>query len=227
MHCNLVSLHNYNKSAAGAMIAFLRGELVAVQRGDRSSVTLNVNGVGYRLMVPQRLLQQMPAIGDTVQVFTHLAVRETEMVLYGFESSAERDLFTELIKVSGVGPALGVALLNTLNLEELVRAVVTENVRMLSLTPGVGKKTAQRLVLELKTRLSTWRQEADVPVAAAGGPPSSIYGEVEMALLALGYSPSQAVKALQAVGQQQGDRLGQSVEDWLRTAIAYLSQESV
>ena len=207
------------------MISFLIGELAAVQSGDRSSVTLNVGGVGYRAFVPQRLTQQLGAIGDPTQLFTHLAVRDTEMLLYGFGTAAERDLFAELIKVSGVGPALAVALLNTLSLPELVQAVVTENVRILSLTPGVGKKTAQRLVLELKTRLSAWRDAADVPVAPAGGPPTSIYSEVEIALLALGYSSAETVRALQAIGQQEGDRLGQSVEDWLRSAIAYLSQQ--
>ena len=207
------------------MIAFLIGELAAVQSGDRCSVTLNVGGIGYRATVPQRLLKELGAIGDSIQLFTHLAVRDTELLLYGFETAAERDLFAELIKVSGVGPSLGIALLNTLSLSELVQAVVTENVRILSLTPGVGKKTAQRLVLELKTRLSSWRDTSEVPTAPVGGPPTSIYGEVEIALLALGYSSSETVRALQAVGQQEGNRLGQSVEDWLRQAIAYLSQQ--
>ena len=206
------------------MIAFLIGELAAVQSGDRCSVTLNVDGVGYRATVPQRLLKELGAIGDSIQLFTHLAVRDTELLLYGFGTAAERDLFAELIKVSGVGPSLGIALLSTLSLSELVQAVVTENIRILSLTPGVGKKTAQRLVLELKSRLSSWRDASDVP-APVGGPPTAIYSEVEIALLALGYSPSETVRALQVVGQQEGDRLGQSVEDWLREAIAYLSQQ--
>ncbi len=201
------------------------GELAAVHSGDRSTVTLNVGGVGYRATVPQRFLNDLGAIGDAVQLFTHLAIRDTEMVLYGFGSAAERDLFAELIKVSGVGPSLAIALLSTLTLSELVQAVVTENVRILSLTPGVGKKTAQRLVLELKTRLSAWRATGDDVPVATGGPSSSIYGEVEIALLALGYSSAETVRALQAIAQQEGDRLGQSVEDWLRSAIAYLSRK--
>ena len=205
------------------MIAFLLGELAAVQSGDRCSVTLNVGGIGYRATVPQRLLKELGGIGDSIQLFTHLAVRDTELLLYGFGTAAERDLFAELIKVSGVGPSMGIALLNTLSLSELVQAVVTENVRILSLTPGVGKKTAQRLVLELKTRLSSWRDTSDLLTASVGGPPTSIYGEVEIALLALGYSSSETVRALQVVGQQDGDRLGESVEDWLRQAIAHLS----
>ena len=133
------------------MIAFLSGHLVAIEWGERSSLTVEVQGIGYRVKAPGRFLKQLPAVGEPVRVFTHLVVRETELVLYGFGSPAERDLFVELIKVSGVGPALGLALLNTFSLPELVQAVVTENVRLLSLTPGVGHKTAQRLALELKT----------------------------------------------------------------------------
>ncbi|MGK7911430.1 MAG: Holliday junction branch migration protein RuvA [Synechococcus sp.] len=206
------------------MIAFLMGELADIRAGDRSSVTLNVGGVGYRAIVPQRLAREVGTIGDSIQLFTHLVVRDTEMVLYGFGSAAERELFVELIKVSGVGPSLAIALLGTLTLPELIQAVVTENVRILSLTPGVGKKTAQRLVLELKSRLAEWRTTGD-DVPATGGPPSSIYSEVEIALLALGYSSAETVRALQAIGQVEGDLLGQSVEDWLRSAIAYLSQQ--
>jgi Holliday junction DNA helicase RuvA len=140
------------------MIAFLTGHLVAVELGERSSLTLEVQGIGYRIQAPARFLKQLPPIGEPVRVFTHLLVRETELVLYGFGSAAERDLFAELIKVPGVGPALGLALLNTFALPELVQAVVTENARLLSLAPGVGHKTAQRLALELKSKLAHWRK---------------------------------------------------------------------
>lgn len=203
------------------MIAFLSGHLVAIEWGERSSLTVEVQGIGYRVKAPGRFLKQLPAVGEPVRVFTHLVVRETELVLYGFGSPAERDLFVELIKVSGVGPALGLALLNTFGLPELVQAVVTENVRLLSLTPGVGHKTAQRLALELKTKLAHWRQGmgvADQPLA--GGPPMSIREEVEMALLALGYSTQEIQAALQALPTHP-----RPTEDWLRDAITYLSQQ--
>ena len=203
------------------MIAFLSGHLVAIEWGERSSLTVEVQGIGYRVKAPGRFLKQLPAVGEPVRVFTHLVVRETELVLYGFGSPAERDLFVELIKVSGVGPALGLALLNTFGLPELVQAVVTENVRLLSLTPGVGHKTAQRLVLELKTKLAHWRQGvgvADQPLA--GGPPMPIREEVEMALLALGYSTQEIQAALQALPTHP-----RPTEDWLRDAITYLSQQ--
>jgi Holliday junction DNA helicase RuvA len=215
------------------MISFLVGELATVQSGrgqgstdgHRSSMTVNVNGVGYRLLVPQRWLHELPAIGEVMQVFTHLCIRDTEMVLYGFGSAAERDVFVELIKVSGVGPSLGLALLNTLSLQELVQAVVAENVRILSLTPGVGKKTAQRLILELKSKLEVWRQEAIPDGVRSGGVPNAIYAEVEMALLALGYGPSETARALQLVGREGNTQVGSTIEEWLRSAIAYLSQQ--
>ncbi|MFS8798144.1 Holliday junction branch migration protein RuvA [Synechococcus sp. R60.3] len=203
------------------MIAFLSGHLVAIEWGERSSLTVEVQGIGYRVKAPGRFLKQLPAVGEPVRVFTHLVVRETELVLYGFGSPAERDLFVELIKVSGVGPALGLALLNTFGLPELIQAVVTENVRLLSLTPGVGHKTAQRLALELKTKLAHWRQGvgvADQPLA--GGPPMPIREEVEMALLALGYSTQEIQAALQALPTHP-----RPTEDWLRDAITYLSQQ--
>ncbi len=203
------------------MIAFLVGHLTTIELGERSSLTVEVQGIGYRVKAPERFLKQLPALGESIQVFTHLAVRETELVLYGFGSPAERDLFVELIKVSGVGPALGLALLNTLSLPELVQAVVTENVRVLSLTPGVGHKTAQRLALELKTKLANWRQGVGVTdQALAGGPPMPIREEVEMALLALGYTTQEIHAALQALPPQPCQ-----TEDWLRAAITYLSQQ--
>jgi Holliday junction DNA helicase RuvA len=195
---------------------------VAIEWGERSSLTVEVQGIGYRVKAPRDVfLKQLPAVGEPVRVFTHLVVRETELVLYGFGSPAERDLFVELIKVSGVGPALGLALLNTFGLPELIQAVVTENVRLLSLTPGVGHKTAQRLALELKTKLAHWRQGmgvADQPLA--GGPPMPIREEVEMALLALGYSAQEIQAALQALPTHP-----RPTEDWLRDAITYLSQQ--
>lgn len=203
------------------MIAFLEGLLAATESGERSAVLLNVQGVGYRLKVPERLLKTLPALGEPLQLHTHLVVRETEMILYGFSSAAERDLFTELIKVSGIGPALGLALLNTLSLSELVQAIVADNTRVLALTPGVGAKTAQRLALELRTKLSHWRRDATDLQGPMGGPPPALQEDVEMALLALGYRPQEIAQTLQTLARQTQ---ATTTEDWLREAIAHLSQ---
>lgn len=203
------------------MIAFLLGELAAVQRGERATVILNVQGVGYRVQVPERFLKDIPEVGQSLQVFTHLVIRESDMLLYGFKTASERDLFVELIKVSGVGPALGLALLSTLGLSDLVQAVVSNNTRVLTLAPGVGQKTAQRLALELKAKLATWREQ--VPPDALtrdGGPPSQLREDIEMALLALGYRPAEIAQALREISPASVEP---TTEDWLRTAIAYLS----
>lgn len=211
------------------MIAFVEGILAAVQLGhQRCRVTVNVGGIGYCLQVPPRLAEELPAIGDPLLLHSYLVVRESEMLLYGFATAAERDVFVELIGVSGIGPSLGLALLSTLSLSELVQAIVTENARVLSLTPGVGTKTARRLALELKSKMAEWREGAGIAVATAGGSPALASAEVEMALLALGYTPNQVAKALHAVSQSHTPAFTNlspdaAVEAWLRAAIAHLS----
>ena len=121
------------------MIGYLKGAVVGVQtRTNRTTLTLEVNQVGYDLQVPTRLKQQLPPVGDSLQVFTHLQVREDQQILYGFATAAERDLFRQLIAVSGIGPQLALALIDTLGLQELVQAIVSSNTRRLTQTPGVG-----------------------------------------------------------------------------------------
>ncbi|NJK71961.1 MAG: Holliday junction branch migration protein RuvA [Synechococcaceae cyanobacterium SM2_3_60] len=193
------------------MIALLMGELVSADA--RNSIILNVAGVGYRLLISQRWRKELPSGGEPLTAHTHLAVRDTELVLYGFATAAERDLFVELTRVSGVGPAMALALLSTLSMPELVQAIVTGNTRALSLTPGVGQKTAQRLVLELKSRLADWRTSSSLSQQ------TPLTADVELALLALGYSPTDIAEALQTIQPE-----GSQTEDWLRSAIAYLSQ---
>jgi Holliday junction DNA helicase RuvA len=200
------------------MIVFLVGLLAAIEQGERCSVVLNVNGVGYRIKVPARILKDLPMLETIVKLHTHQMIRETEINLYGFLQAAERDLFVELIKVSGVGPAVGLALLNTLALPELVQAIVSNNSRVLALAPGVGTKTAQRLALELKTKLANWRQEASF--SSGRIVPSGIQEDVEMTLLALGYTPQEITQTLQAIAQEN---LPPTTEEWVRAAITHLS----
>lgn len=116
--------------------------------------------MGYDLQVPSRLAKQLPEIGGEVQIFTHYQIREEVPMLYGFGSPGERDVFRHLLGVSGVGAALAIALLDTLELPDLVQAIITANVQILIQAPGVGKKTAERLCLELKNKLIEWRKSA-------------------------------------------------------------------
>jgi Holliday junction DNA helicase RuvA len=207
------------------MIGYLKGTIAGIQKnGTRVTLTLEVNQIGYDIQIVPRLVQELPAIGEFVQVFTHLHMREDLVVLFGFGVAAERDLFRQLVSVSGIGPQLALALLDTLGLQGLVQAIVSGNTRTLAKTPGVGSKTAERIALELRTKLAEWRQEAGVLSSPAAGPALSIQEDVEMTLLALGYTNSEIAKALQAVGQSTTLAKNADAEEWIRQSIAWLSQ---
>lgn len=207
------------------MIGYLKGTIALIQKtSNRVVLTLEVNQVGYDLQVVPRLLQQLPAIGETAQIFTHLHVREDQVILFGFGTSAERDLFRQLVSVSGIGPQLALSLLDSLGLQELVQAIVSGNTRLLTRTPGVGTKTAERLALELKTKLAEWRLQSGLTATPAAGPAATIQEDVEMTLLALGYTNSEIHQALQAVGQSTTLAKNADAEAWIRQAIAWLTQ---
>ncbi len=209
------------------MISYLKGIVAGVQStGNRHILTLEVNGIGYDLQIPGRLARQLPNSGDTVQIFTHYQVREEVPLLYGLGSPSERDLFRHLLAVSGIGAALALALLDTLEVPELVQAIVTANVQLIIQTPGVGKKTAERICLELKSKLIEWRKTAGFFVAT-GGPAPSILEEVQSTLLALGYTASEVSHALHYVSEDIGLPKDAFVEDWIRQAIAHLSSTEV
>ncbi|MBD1846509.1 Holliday junction branch migration protein RuvA [Cyanobacteria bacterium FACHB-63] len=208
------------------MIGYLKGTIAAIQKttNNRVTLTLEVNQIGYDVQVVPRLLQSLPSEGEEAQIFTHLNVREDQVTLFGFGSAAERDLFRQLVSVSGIGPQLAVALLDTLGLQDLVQAIVSGNTRLLARTPGVGAKTAERIALELKTKLSEWRQQSGIVVTPGAGPASNILEDVEMTLLALGYTDQEITQALQAVGQNTALSKSGDAEAWIRQAIAWLSQ---
>jgi Holliday junction DNA helicase RuvA len=208
------------------MIGYLKGTLADIQKlsNGRIILTLEVCQVGYEAQITARLLEDLPPVGEFVQIFTHLQTREDQSVLFGFASRAERDVFRLAISVSGIGPQMGMALLDALSLSDFVQAVVSENARVLSHTPGVGKKTAERIILELKTKLSEWRQQSGLLTAPASGPVSVVQEDVEMTLLALGYSNREITQALEAVGRTTPLSKSADTEDWIREAIAWLSR---
>jgi Holliday junction DNA helicase RuvA subunit len=134
------------------MIAYLMGTVAGT---DQASAIIDVNGIGYSVFMSNRALSRLPHTGEQVRVFTHLQVREDDMSLYGFLTLEEKDLFTKLIGVTGVGPKVALAALSTFEPDELVEAIVAEDVKAVSRIPGVGKKSASRIVLELKGSLDT------------------------------------------------------------------------
>lgn len=208
------------------MISYLKGILADVQKpgNHKIIVTLEVNHIGYELQVAARQLSALPPLGETVQLFSHLQVRDDQWVLFGFGQREERDLFLMLTSVSGIGPQMALALLDTLGDRELVQAIISGNTRLLSKAPGVGSKTAERVVLELKTKLQDWQTQAGLVSVPTGGPVASVHEEVEVTLSALGYTQAEIFKALQAVAHHTTAAKSDDPELWMREAIAWLSQ---
>jgi holliday junction DNA helicase RuvA len=208
------------------MIGYLKGTVASIHTANNNRVTLllDVNQIGYEVQIPPRLVKQLPSSGETTCVFTHLQVKEDQMVLYGFASAAERDLFRRLISVSGIGTALAIALLDTLGLPDLVQAIVTGNTRLLSKTPGVGTKTAERIALELKSKLAEWCTTSKRETSSTSVAPG-ILEDVEMTLLALGYSSAEVMQAIRAIAQNQEVAKSQDAGEWIRNAIAWLSAQ--
>jgi holliday junction DNA helicase RuvA len=204
------------------MISYLKGTAIQIQTptNNRAILVLDVNQVGYELQVPQHMVTEVVQNSE-IQVFTHQQVREDAISLYGFSSAAERDLFRQLISVSGVGASLAIALLDKLGIADTVSAIVTSNIQRLSTAPGVGKKTAERLALELRSKLGQWRiaagLTAELPLTSLE---PTMQAEVEMTLLALGYTNADIHHALQAISQDSLMVKSPNIEDWLRLAIS-------
>ena len=210
------------------MLSYLKGSVVGTQsiNSNRVILVLDVNQVGYEIQVVSRLVSELPKDDELVQIFTHLNVREDNMSLFGFSSLAERDLFRQLIAVSGIGPQLAMALIDTFKLQDLVQAIVSSNTKLLSRTPGVGAKTAERISLELRSKLSEWRNKSGLTSIPDAAPTIGIQEDVEMTLLALQYTPTEITQALQAVGKNTALSKTADTEEWSREAIAWLSRQS-
>lgn len=208
------------------MIAYLKGQAIEVIKSPNNRLTLilEVNQVGYEVQIPSRFARQIETDTELL-VYTHLQVREDQQVLYGFMSAAERDLFRQLVSVSGIGMQLAIALIDTLGLTDLVQAIVTGNIHALAKTPGVGKKTAERIALELRTKLAQWRQTAKVSTTdTAVTPSTALQEDVELTLMAIGYTDTEIEQALSALSGDAQLLKNPNAEEWIRRAIAWLSQ---
>jgi Holliday junction DNA helicase RuvA len=178
------------------VIGFLRGRLAARRPPQ---LVVDVGGVGYELEAPMSTFYGLPGVGAEVQLHTHLVVREDAHVLYGFGSERERSLFRELIKVSGVGPRIALAILSGVTVDEFHRCVEGNDVASLVRVPGIGRKTAERLVIEMRDRLKGLAGHSFAPGAGAAGGPGSAQAEAYAALVALGYKPPEVARLLQKV----------------------------
>ncbi|MCS9316252.1 Holliday junction branch migration protein RuvA [Pseudomonas aeruginosa] len=197
------------------MIGRLRGTLAEKQPPH---LILDVNGVGYEVEVPMTTLYRLPSVGEPVTLHTHLVVREDAHLLYGFAEKRERELFRELIRLNGVGPKLALALMSGLEVDELVRCVQAQDTSTLVKIPGVGKKTAERLLVELKDRFKAWENMPTIaPLVMelrASATVSSAEADAVSALIALGFKPQEASRAVAAV---PGEDL--SSEEMIRQAL--------
>ncbi len=184
------------------MIAFLTGRVVAKRT---SYALLDVSGVGYRLSMATGALAALPAVGDEVTIWTHLHVREDEISLFGFESEDEKQAFEQLITVSGVGPKVALSALSAMSADTIARAIAAEDDKLIATIPGVGKKTAQRIVLDLKDKIGS----RELGSSSRESGPSAAAAEASDALLGMGFTSAEIAIALQ--GRSEDARDTQSI----------------
>ncbi|MEI6542622.1 MAG: Holliday junction branch migration protein RuvA [Methylococcales bacterium] len=196
------------------MIGFLRGKLV---HKAPPFLIMDVNGVGYEVEAPMTTFYDLPALNEEIKLHTHLVVREDAHILFGFSAEAERTLFRALIKVNGVGPKLALTILSGQSAEEFYRCIQDNDSQALVRLPGVGKKTAERLIIEMRDRLpdlgvsgSASTDTVGVKISTAGSPKQ----EAISALCSLGYKPLDASKMIQNISTE-----GKTCEDIIRLAL--------
>jgi Holliday junction DNA helicase RuvA len=195
------------------MIGRLRGTLISK---NPPTLLVDVNGVGYELEAPMSTFYQLPGLDTEVTLHTHLIVREDAQILCGFASEGERRLFRSLIRVNGVGAKLALAILSGMSADEFARCINDNDAASLTRLPGVGKKTAERLIIEMRDRLADWEPAGGVALRAAESavPAAEPEREAISALVALGYRPQEASRLVQRV-----DSAGLGSEDIIREAL--------
>ena len=208
---------------AAAMIAHLSGTLLSKQA---TSVIVDVAGVGYEVTIPVSTFYDLEDVGGNVQLRIYTHVREDALHLYGFKTARERELFLKIISVSGIGPKLGITLLSGMSADELIASIRTNNLARLTLIPGVGRKTAERLIMELREKVAELssaqlEQELGAKPEAAELSEDTVRSDSLSALLNLGYQRSAAEKAIDA-GLNEGGEI--TVESILRRSLKKLAR---
>jgi holliday junction DNA helicase RuvA len=178
------------------MIGFLKGRLAVKQP---PMLMVDVNGVGYEMEAPMSTFYGLPATGEPVAVFTHLVVREDAHILYAFGTDGERRLFRGLLKVSGVGPKIALGILSGASVDDFLRIIEAEDIAMLTRIPGIGRKTAERVIIEMRD--SVKKLSVPAPAAGAAGALATPQSEAFSALIALGYKPPEVIRLLKSVDE--------------------------
>ena len=196
------------------MIAHLSGTLLSKQA---TSVIVDVGGVGYEVSIPLSTFYELEDTGANVQLRIYTHVKEDALQLYGFKTARERELFINFISVSGIGPKLGIALLSGMSADELIASIKTNNLARLTLIPGVGRKTAERLIVDLREKMTALaaaqieEQAGAKPSAVSASPEDNVRSDALSALLNLGYQRSSAEKAIDAALSEGGEMMVESV----------------
>ena len=200
------------------MISFIRGELVSI---EEEKIIIDVNGVGYGIYMPGQAMNYLPSVGEEVKLHTYLNVREDAMQLFGFLTKDDLEVFKLVIGVSGIGPKGGLSILSQLSPDELRFAVMAGDAKAISAAPGIGKKTAEKLIIELKDRLrieDVLDRSVDKKEAVASNPSNELQAEATQALVALGYGSTEALRAVKKVEIDETT----TVEDVLKMALKYI-----
>ena len=202
------------------MIAYLKGTVAAIYE---QQIVLEVGGIGYNIIMPQSSMGRIGGVSEEHKIYTYLSVREDAMLLYGFLTKDDLDLFKLLIQVSGIGPKGALSLLSVMSADELRYAIISADSKTISRAPGIGGKTAQRMIIDLKDKIS-FRDAIEAEISgtgdeAAGSASTSAQKEAAEALVALGYSQTSALKAVRTVGAEAGD----DVEKILKLALKVIS----
>ena len=201
------------------MYAYRKGELAEIKSDH---IVIETGGIGYQIYIPGQTFSYLPPIGEQLKVYTYLYLREDAMILYGFLTKDDLELFKLLISVSGIGPKGGLAILSTLNADELRFAVLSGDAKSIARSPGVGGKTAQRVILELKDKMSleeAFEKKTEHVNSVQSSGSSSVKNDAVMALTALGYSSTESLKAVSAVEITED----MDVEALLRAALKHMS----
>lgn len=201
------------------MISFVAGQLVAVRD---TSVVIERQGIGFEIIVPGSFLERMPAEGSEIKIYTHFHVREDAMQLFGFETQADKDLFELLITVSGIGPKGGLALMGTLTGDDIRFAILSDDDKAISKAPGIGAKTAKKMIFELKDKINMPDAvEAALEHGAQGASVPAVkqmQEDAQEALKALGYSQTDAAKAVRMVAMTED----MTVEELLKLSLKHI-----
>lgn len=203
------------------MIGRLQGKLVEKQP---SWVILDIQGVGYEITLPLSVFVGLPALEEQLTLWIHQVIREDANLLYGFARLEDRQLFRELIKVTGIGPKVGMAIMSAMESSALLHAIQNEDRQALTRIPGIGKKTAERLLLDLRDRLKSWQPQQMARLELEAGveaelPATNPRAEAESALVSLGYKLPEASRAIAAVATQ-----GMDTQDLIRAALKGLGK---